>query len=318
MNGTSVAVHPAADARLIKRLWIYQAERFPMFKTALLLAVFSAASISMSAHLAARPLPEFWTFIAVWISTLVIFFQMRACDEFKDLEDDRRFRPERPIPSGLVSLQLIATIAIIGTALAIALTASLLWALLLPLSLVWVWLSLMTTEFFAPDWLKARPALYLISHMAIMPLIDLYITAAEWLPHGRWPPNGLWVFLCMSFVNGCVLEFGRKIWAPENERDGVETYSKLMGPKLAICTWLGLTALALMLLLILGHMVGAFWQVTIPSVCAFLVVFAVARSFARRLDLAGQKRVDGIAGLWVFVCYSVAGFAPFLERLQPW
>lgn len=318
MSSTSVATHPAAGKNLIKRLWIYQAERFPLFKTALLLAVFSAASISMSAHLAERPLPAVWIFVTVWITTLVIFFQMRACDEYKDLEDDSRFRPERPIPSGLVSLGLIVTIAMIGTVLAIALTVSLLWALLLPLFLVWVWLFLMTSEFFVPAWLKARPALYLISHMAIMPLIDLYITAAEWLHHGWWPPNGLWVFLCMSFVNGCVLELGRKIWALESERDGVETYSKLMGPKLAVWSWLGLAALALTLLLILGRMVGAFWPVAIPGVIAFLIVLTVTWSFAREQDLRGQKRIDGVAGLWVFVCYSVAGFAPFLKGLQPW
>ena len=32
----------------------------------------------------------------------------------------------------------------------------------------------MTAEFFVPEWLKARPFLYLVSHMAIMPFIDLY------------------------------------------------------------------------------------------------------------------------------------------------
>ena len=34
---------------------------------------------------------------------LIFFFQLRACDEVKDAEDDRRYRPERPIPRGLVS-----------------------------------------------------------------------------------------------------------------------------------------------------------------------------------------------------------------------
>ncbi len=33
----------------LSALWIYQKERFPLFKTAPLLAVFSAASLSVSA-----------------------------------------------------------------------------------------------------------------------------------------------------------------------------------------------------------------------------------------------------------------------------
>ena len=61
--------HPQAGASLARRLWLYQAERFPLFKTALLLAVFSSASISVSAHLGDRPLPGVFVFLAVWLVT---------------------------------------------------------------------------------------------------------------------------------------------------------------------------------------------------------------------------------------------------------
>jgi 4-hydroxybenzoate polyprenyltransferase len=88
---------------LPQRLWIYQRERFPLGRTAVLIAVFSAASISVSAHLAGRALPPWPAFLVAFIVTLVIFFQMRACDEVKDAEDDARYRPERPVPRGLVS-----------------------------------------------------------------------------------------------------------------------------------------------------------------------------------------------------------------------
>ena len=64
--------------------------------------------------------------------------------------------------------------------------------------------------------------------MAIMPLIDLVLTGCEWVPAGS-VPDGIWTFLLMSFCNGCVVEFGRKIWAPEHEREGVETYSSSWG-----------------------------------------------------------------------------------------
>ena len=101
--------------------------------------------------------------------------------------------------------------------------------LLALLGIVWGWMLLMAFEFFVPAWLKARPFIYMVSHMLIMPAIDLLVTGFEWLPHGA-APAGLALLLAFSFTNGCVLEIGRKLWAPENEREGVESYSALMGP----------------------------------------------------------------------------------------
>jgi 4-hydroxybenzoate polyprenyltransferase len=92
----------------LQRLCIYQAERFPLFRTATLLVVFTAASISVSAHLAQRALPGLWTFIVASCVALVFFFQMRACDEVKDHDDDCKYRPERPVPRGLVTLRTSA------------------------------------------------------------------------------------------------------------------------------------------------------------------------------------------------------------------
>ncbi len=307
-----IPVHPQAGAGLAKRLWLYQAERFPLFKTALLLGVFSCASISVSAHLSGRELPDFKVMLCVWLVTVILFFHLRACDEWKDLEDDRNFRPERPVPSGLVSLRLIIMIALWGAAAAVVLTANIAATLLLPLALIWLWLGLMTMEFFVPHWLKARPLFYLVSHMMIMPLIDLFITASEWMPHASYPMPGLWLFLCLSFVNGCVLEIGRKIWAPESERTGVETYSGLMGYKRAAWVWAAICALAWGLLAGVGVLVGAPFAVALPGLLALAAIFWTAWKFVTVPTPKNEKAVDTAAGLWVFVCYCLAGFAPML------
>lgn len=297
---------------VLSRLWIYQAQRFPVLKTSVLLLVFASASLSVSAHLGGRALPGLWTFAAIWLSVIIIFFQMRACDEYKDLEDDRIYRPERPIPSGVIALQLILGLAATGVIVAAALTVSVHERLFLPLLGVWFWLGLMTVEFFAPGWLKSRAAIYLFAHMAIMPLIDLYITAAEWLPHGWYPPQGLWLFLCLSFVNGCVIELGRKIWAPENERRGVESYSSLIGPGRAAYLWAGTCVLAWCLLVGVGVLVGRPVLVALPGLLVLAAAVGAALAFARHPTPARQKLIDNMAGLWVFACYALAGFAPLM------
>ncbi|MGH6695867.1 UbiA family prenyltransferase [Sphingopyxis sp.] len=294
------------------RLWQYQAERFPLGKTALLVAVFSAAGVSASAHFAGRPLPGIPAFLLAFAVTLLFFFQLRVFDEVKDHEDDCLYRPERPIPRGLVSLRLIVGLGIASAGVA-ALACALIAPNVLPLLLLtWGWMLLMGREFFVPRWLKAHPLAYMASHMAIMPLIDLFITGIEWQPHGM-PPPGLGLFLALSFVNGCILEIGRKLWAPENERASVESYSALYGPRRAISAWLLCIMAALALLAGVGFATGApFQTISIGLVAAFFVARA-GLAYRNAPTPAHQKGVDTAAGLWVFACYIAAGFAPFLQ-----
>lgn len=309
----ATAPDPATRGNLLSRLWIYQAERFPIAKTAPLLAVFSAASISFSAVLADRPLPEWGAYLGGFVVAFLLFFQLRACDEVKDLEDDTRYRPERAIPRGLVSLRLIVGLGWLSVPLA----GFAAWAwhppLLYLLALVWIWLAAMTFEFGVPSWLRKRPTIYLISHMAIMPLIDLLLTGFEWLPHGQ-APAGIWFFLALSLSNGCVLELGRKIWAPENEREGVDSYSALWGPNRAVFTWIGFVSLAFVLLLGLGWTTGYFLPIAVIGVAAFAYCLWTARNFIQAPSPQNEKRLDTIAGLWVFICYGTAGFVPAILR----
>lgn len=294
-------------------LWIYQKERFPLFKTAPLLAVFSAASLSVSAELSGRPLPDWGGYLAGFVIAMLLFFQMRVCDEYKDLEDDRRYRPDRPIPRGLVSLRLIISLGLVS--LPITALAAWLWhpPVLWLLALVWLWLGAMTAEFGVAEWLKARPVLYLLSHMAIMPLIDLLLTGLEWLPFGG-PASGLTLFLALSFVNGCVLEIGRKLWSPENEIAGVETYSGLWGTRKAARIWGACVLLSYALLLGVGAATGVLWISAVLGGIGVAICLLSAARYARSPTEKAEKHMDTIAGLWVFACYAIAGFLPVLLR----
>ena len=292
------------------RLWIYQAERLPLAKTATLLAFFTASSINVSAALAGVPRPGWAAYLVAFVGAFVFFAQLRACDEIKDAEDDAKWRPERPIPRGLVSL---STIVGIGAALSLASIAAVVayWpGLVWPLALVWAWMALMTAEFFVPVWLKARPLAYLVSHMLIMPLIDLFVTACEWLPRAGAPAAGLWVFLLLSFVNGCILEIGRKIYAPASERPGVETYSKEWGLEPALTAWSACLNVSAVLLVVVGWLVGLVGPVAMLTAVALYLALGAARRMARDKDVAAQKRLDLVAGSWVAFCYLTAGLAP--------
>lgn len=297
---------------VLHRLWIYQGERIPLAKTSVLLAIFSAASINVSALLAGRDLPGWPAYLTAFLVSLVIFIQLRACDEYKDGPDDQRYRPERPIPRGLVSLKLVLGIGFALVPFAVLVTLVYHPPLLILLALVWLWMGLMTVEFFVPVWLKARPILYMVSHMAIMPLLDLFVTGAEWLPAQAGPAPALVLFLILSFANGCVLEIGRKIWSPDNERDGVETYSSAWGLPRAISVWIAMTGLSFLLLLGVGFSTGHLLATGLPGLVMLIIVWWTAFSMRSTPNGKLQARLETMSGLWVFVCYAAAGFAPLL------
>ena len=311
----------APDARgLGARLWAYQAERFPLVKHGVLIAAFGASATCLSALLrGGAP-----SVLAIVVAVLVLFgffFQLRVADEHKDNEDDTKFRPERPVPRGLVTLAELRVVAIGVGATQVALTVALDWRLLGPLLLVWAWMAVMTKEFFAPAWLKKRPIIYMVSHMAIMPLIDLYATACDWLPAGVALHENfgltLGAFLLLSLVNGSVIEIARKSWAPEMERDGVETYSRLWGAQRA--------GIGVMALLLAGLALSAFINVRSDAGVVVLVGLMLVTMFAAwtAIDYAGApaarqvKQMETGTAVFVLGNYLLLGVIPLLMSLLP-
>jgi 4-hydroxybenzoate polyprenyltransferase len=300
---------------LAARLWIYQAERFPLVRTVPLLLAFSASSVTTSAHLAGRHVPGAAAYATAFTVVLVLFWQMRVADEVKDAEADRRYRPERPIPRGLVSLRLIVWLGVLSTFIALAAAFAFHPLLTVLLFVVWAWLGLMSVEFFVPRLLHRSPALYLVTHMAIMPLIDLVLTGCEWVPAGRGLPPGIWTFLLMSLANGCVAEFGRKIWAPSNERPGVDSYSSAWGIPRANAALAVAWAAAFTALVAYGSRLGmAIWFAGVGTVVSLPLVAGIAAFLADPSNVR-QKHLDAASGIWILLCYALAATLPFLRGI---
>jgi 4-hydroxybenzoate polyprenyltransferase len=299
---------------LHRRLWIYQAERFPVLRNGVLILLFSASGVTLSAVVAGRTLPALGSYLVAFLVAFLAFFQLRVADEVKDAEDDRRFRPERPVPRGLIGPKLLVGLGLGAVPIQALLAFQLSPSLFVLLLLVWAWMALMAGEFGVPGWLRARPVIYLLSHMLIMPLIDLFVTGCEWMPWQGMPPAALIPFLLLSYANGCVLEIGRKTWAPENERVGVESYSRLWGVKPAVAVWSLALALAAGLTLSVGFGTGSVPWVATGAAIASLPAVAAAARFLRRPVSAAQAALDRAAGYWVLGSYLSVGLGPVLAR----
>jgi 4-hydroxybenzoate polyprenyltransferase len=230
---------------MANRWWLYQRERFPLARFALLAGVLACSALAYSAITrGVHAAPGAGTAAAAAASALLIFLQMRVLDEFKDSDDDARCRPYRPVPRGLVTLGELAWFAMAAAAaelvIALLIDARLAWLL----AAVWGYLALMTAEFFAPAWLKARPLIYMASHLVAGALITVYLTAFDWVPHHAMPQPGLLALAATSYFIGTLLEIGRKIRAPRDEEPGVVTYSAAWGRHAAVAAWFAAFLLA--------------------------------------------------------------------------
>jgi 4-hydroxybenzoate polyprenyltransferase len=292
------------------RWWTYQRERFPVFAHGPLIAAFSASAVSYSALLRGETtLPGAGTLVA-FATAFLFFLQLRIADEFKDHEEDVRYRPYRPVPRGLVSLRELGWVGVAAGLLQLVLALAVKPALALILLLVWVYLALMSVEFFVPAWLKARPITYMWTHMLIMPMIDFYATACDWLVRGAPLPDGLFWFLLVSFFNGIVIEIGRKTRAPADEETGVETYSALWGRAGAVRAWLGAMALCAACALMAAQAI----DFLLPA-AAVLAALALAAAwsglrFVRAAGPGAGRRLEALSGVWTLSMYLIVGVVP--------
>ncbi|MFL5563055.1 MAG: UbiA family prenyltransferase [Gemmatimonadaceae bacterium] len=310
---TSTAVIPD---RGLGRWWVYQRERFPLVAHAPLIAAFSSAAVCLSALLRGERYPQVASLVAAFVTALCFFFQLRVADEFKDAEDDARHRPYRPVPRGLVTLRELGWLAAAAAGIQLV-VATWLSARMIPfLLLVWGYMALMSKEFFVRDWLRARPVTVLWSHMLIMPLIDLYATACDWVPAGAAMAAGLRWFLVASFFNGLVVEVGRKIRSPDAEEPGVETYTVLWGRTRAVGVWVAVMAVALGSAVLAAGEVGSGPMVGVVLGTVWITSVIAGAAFVARPTRGRARLVEPLAGVWTLAMYVAVGIVPVLVRTR--
>lgn len=296
---------------IIARLWIYQSERFPVFGHGFLILAFSMSAVCYSALLREQvSFPAMSILLAAFASAFIFFLLLRIADEFKDAEEDARFRPYRAVPRGLISFRelaiLAASVILIQAVLAISWNSG----LLILLAVVWIYLFAMSNEFGVKRWLKAHPFTYMWSHMLIMPLIDLYATAWDWMVVSGIPPQGLFWFLLLSFFNGMVIEVGRKVRAPESEEEGVETYSAMWGINKSIIIWLANLVLTAVSAWMAAINIGFALPVSILLLILVSIALVLGLKFIRSPTAALSKGIENFSGIWTILMYMSLGLLP--------
>jgi len=297
----------------VNRFGQYLAERFPLQRHGPLILVFSAAAVSHGGRVSGQAVAPAAMLTASAV-VLLQFLLMRCADDVKDLETDRRWRPQRPLPRGLLSLAELAALAGGAAALQWGLVLLLSPAALPLLAVVWGWFLLMSAEFFCPGWLRQRLGLYASSHLLIVPLLALLAMAVALPPNALpWPlPLRRLPFLVCTYGAALGLELARKTWRPGAEPVGVESYSARWGWRGAVGVWLLALALA-----VAGAIAAAVVvpQVSLPLLLTppLLLILGRVRPWLVPMPVLPEGRAHPLAGptnLWIVVLYLGLGWAP--------
>jgi hypothetical protein len=298
----------------------YLSERFPLHQNGPLIVTFTFSAASYSRICAGEsgfiPLNRF---IVGAITVVLLFLLLRIADEFKDFEDDSRYRSYRAVPRGLVSLRELGISALVIIAFQVIINILFMPGMLIPFCIVLAYLGIMTKEFFVPVWLKKHPFIYMGSHMFIMPMIDLYTTGLDWINEQRSSSPELILFLIVSFTNGVIIEMGRKIRAKEAEEEGVETYSALLGETAATGIWLSVAAVTFVVASVASYRSGfALPGIPLLCICLFAAVYFAVRFIRNRIQKNARK-IEMAAGLWTIGMYLILGATPaLLSFIESW
>ena len=297
------------------RWWTYQRERFPIVAHGILILAFSSSAVCFSSLLRGRTeLPHLLVVSVAFGTALLFFLQLRIADEFKDFEEDSRYRPYRAVPRGLVGLRELGVLGVIAAAIQLGLGLTLDPSIVFLLAVAWLYLALMSKEFFVGEWLKLHPVLYLISHMVIIPVVDFYATACDWWPVGEGMPHGLGWFVAASYSNGIVIEIGRKIRSPADEELGVNTYSAIWGPLPAVLVWLGAMVTTGVCATLAAAQIDFVIPVALVLAMMLLMVGLVLWQFLTAPTKRGSKLIEVLAGVWTILLYLSVGSVPLLWR----
>jgi 4-hydroxybenzoate polyprenyltransferase len=177
------------------------------------------------------------------------------------------------------------------------------------------YLLLMGKEFFIGSWLRKHQVAYVLSHMLIIPLVDTYASGLDWLLAGVAAPFGLLFFFGVSYMNGVVLEIGRKIRKPGLEEEGVVTYSALYGVNRATLYWI----LMLFITLILSVAASVYAGYGILAYCVLGALFIIcalpAALFLKNKTRKLSKMIEYASALWTVGMYLSLGGIPMLQKL---
>jgi len=238
--------------------------------------------------------------IAGSLTTFFFLLFLRVSDEIKDADSDKRFFPDRLLPSGRIALVDLRCLWWIALAALVASVSSLWppspWAIALV-----AYALLMYKYFFAPALISKNLLLALGSHNPSMYLLQL---CALGFIYPRRTPSGVDFLVCLLFYLPSLLwELSRKVRAPSRETE-YQTYSSIFGYRLAGLIAFAPAAIIATLLALLSPRLGlSLWALAAIGLCLGAYALRIAA-----FEIDPEKKLPTVgdsAQAWGLAFYAI-------------
>ena len=271
-----------------KKWYTYQKERFPIATYGLYIF-----SIVFGTFCFATESKNWIMLIPMFVVALLQFLMVRIVDEFKDFEEDSKYRPYRPVPRGLVSLKELGILGGICAIIQIGLTAILNLKGLIYLSLVWIFFAIMSKSFFIKKLVDKHILLEVTLDEFLMPILVLYLSTFVTTISVKLIP-----FLILSYLGSWIVEIARKVRCKEDEENGVKTYTAVFGIPKATTIVVVLEALIMMMqYYILGT------RYIIPILALYVLINIPNLLFIIKENKKLAKMVGLLANMYLILVY---------------
>ena len=173
-----------------KKWYTYQKERFPVLTYGLYCFCLVFGTFCFSNYVSKENIKmlifnvdpgqyviNFYLLIPMFIVGLLQFLMVRIIDEFKDYEEDCKYRSYRPVPRGLVTLKELKILFIICAILQIIITILINPRNLIFLAIVWGFFYIMSKVFFIKKFLSKHILFEVFLDEFLLPITVIYIAS---------------------------------------------------------------------------------------------------------------------------------------------
>lgn len=308
-----------------KKWYTYQKERFPVLTFAIYIFCIVFATFSITNYFQMinyenimkdfnfyvepeKYIIEYYKLIPMFIVAFLQFLMVRIVDEFKDYEEDCKYRSYRPVPRGLITLKELKVLFIICASLQLIITYIVEPTAIFLLLIVWIFFAIMSKGFFIKKFLDKHILFEVALDELLMPILALYLSAfiRYMIPIGSFNPNvnysNFYMFLLMTYVISWIVEIARKIRCKEDEEKGVKTYTAVFGIKGAI-----FILFILETLLTLIHTFILEGQYLFITVGIYVLVNTINILFLKNKSKKLAKSVGLAANIYIIIAYLSLG-----------
>ncbi len=295
------------DSPFVSRLRAYLAERFPLFSHINMVIIYFVAN-QFLAQVLGKPGEKL---IVSWFTLIgtgflfCTFFHLRVFDEHKDYKEDCKHYPDRILSRNLITLKHLKVLGAVAIFIEIicASISSIYAVIAVGITIFYSWI--MLKEFFVAEWLKRHFILYAISHMTIMPLMTATIFSFT-MQRPFWEAPWLfWAYAAADFFAFSNWEVSRKIKLPEDELDGVSSYSKTFGMFKANYLVVSLRILNTVLAWIVGVYLNLGFFYYLGLIVLFIITFWGSIRFHRQPTRKHAKALEGYGGAYIILFYFI-------------